>query len=184
MKFARRPALPRPDFAPRQPRARPLAALALLATLGWLAHEASQVLPLRAQLAQAAAERARWEDKRTTQLAQQAQNVAPPVPEETRQKAWQVDDSLRFGWGRVLADVEAATPEGVQWLQLEVDRERRTLRVEGLADNISTALETSDRLATQVGLAEVVLARLASPDAGTAKGRRFEITGRISGAAP
>lgn len=170
-------ALPRPDFVARPPSHRRLAVLVGLAALAVLAGTLLDGLDLRRQIDTARAEQSRWEAQRIRLLAESARREPPALPDEWRRKAWRVGDALHFPWGGVLAALEARSRPGLRWIALELDRERGSFRLEGIAADPAAALATADAIAAAPGFGDVVMARLAALDGTT--GQRFEVSGRV-----
>ena len=76
-----------------------------------------------------------------------------------------VVDRLDHPWDRILANVEAETPDGVQWLQLDHDAGDTTLSLDGTAGDVRTVLQLVDNLSDRPGWSDVVLGRLRTVDA-------------------
>jgi hypothetical protein len=190
------PAWPQPDFLAAGPR-RP-------ARAGWLA--AAGLLALALCLAAGLVQKRRV-DAEAARLAGAEQRVArlAPTPQtgraspsrrsdareakadvEAARAARQVIEHLTHPWGQLLANVEAETPPGVQWLLLDHDSDGTELRFEGLAPDAETVLHLVDMLAGRSGWSDVALTRLLAPNArdarednGTAPLWRFEIRAAV-----
>jgi len=90
----------------------------------------------------------------------------PLVPEvDAIRAAQRVVDRIDHPWDRILANVEAETPEGLQWLELEHDADETTLRLEGAAADVRSVLQIVDNLSDRPGWSDVVLGRLRTADA-------------------
>ena len=90
----------------------------------------------------------------------------PLVPEADAIRAAQrVVDRIDHPWDRILANVEAETPEGLQWLELEHDADEATLRLDGAAGDVRSVLQVVDNLSDRPGWSDVVLGRLRAADA-------------------
>jgi hypothetical protein len=176
---------PQPDFAAR-PARRPALAwwcgaagilVAALSVNDWmtarhdldkqrerLAHASQRALPLVARA-------------RTT-----ASGVSVPEAEAIL-AAQRVVDRIEHPWDRILANVEAETPQGLQWLELDHDADEAALTLSGAAGDVRTVLQLVDNLSDRPGWSDVVIGRLRSADAREAAGVmppwRFELRAQL-----
>jgi hypothetical protein len=132
-----------------------LLVLGLAATDAWQAHDALT----RAQAL--AALRAR----------PPARPWAPPADTPTRKATRAALAALQRPWAQVVAAVERVQLPGVSWLALEVG-EQGTLRLEGVAPDVNSALAAAQALRDDPLWREVLLARM---DVAPNGGQRFAL---------
>lgn len=98
---------------------------------------------------------------------------------EAERAAQRVSAQLDHPWGQVLANLEAETPPGLQWLVLDHDSDSPDLRFEGVAPDAATALQLVSMLAGRAGWVDLVLGRLQAQEARDATANatpwRFEV---------
>lgn len=189
---------PRPDFiaqaAARSPLAWPLAATGalVLAAAGWGAWDAHQSL----QQAQTRLAGLKLQQQLLQQAGPPVASLAAPSParidaqeqQERQRSLAEVQRLLAQPWGHVLANVEqaglAAGPGAIHWLGLDLSAVRHELRLEGLANEKTVALQLADRLSAAPGWSEVVLGRFQNGSEGSMSGQqRFELVAKLRPAA-
>jgi hypothetical protein len=98
---------------------------------------------------------------------------------EARRGAQAVVERIAHPWDQILANVEAETPDGLQWLALDHDADDSAVRLEGAAGDVATVLHLVDNLGDHAGWSDVVLGRLRAAEgreaAAGAPAWRFEL---------
>ena len=181
---AARPAWPRPEFLAAPQRRPALVWLWTGAALLVCAFAASDWLAARDELAS--------QRERLARTLRHS-NPSAPRPRAAAANGQAEADAIRAAravmariahpWDRILANVEAETPSGVQWLQLDHDADDAGLRLEGAAPDVSDVMQFIDGLSDRPGWTDVVLGRLHvadGPDTGATAARwRFELRAGI-----
>ena len=158
---------PQPDFLARAPRRPALAWWCAAAGLIVAALSLNDWLAARHDL-EAQRDRLARANQRALAASARPRVAAsgPLVPEvDAIRAAQRVVDRIDHPWDRILANVEAETPQGLQWLALEHDADEPSLRLEGAADDVRSVLQAVDSLSDRPGWSDVVLGRLRMADA-------------------
>jgi len=175
---------PQPDFlGPSVIRSRlawPLAAtgLLVLATAGWSAWGSHQQ---RAEAQERLATvRATHKGEPIRPQATVALSSSNKTAEQERlRSAAEVQGLLQQAWEPLLANVEQAGSDNLNWLGLDYSAGRNELRLEGLTQDKLLALKLVDRLAAAPGWRDVVLSRFQTGEQGLS-GQRFELSAKLS----
>lgn len=181
---AARPGWPRPEFL-AGPRHRPaLAWLWTGAALLVCAFAASDWLAARDELASQRERLARaLRHSNPASPRPRAAAASAPAEADAIRAARAVMERIAHPWDRILANVEAETPSGVQWLQLDHDADDANLRLEGAADDVGDVMQFIDGLSDRSGWTDVVLGRLHTADGPEASATpvrwRFELRAGI-----
>jgi hypothetical protein len=162
---------PRPDFFSTGPRRPALAwawALTGVAVLVVALAEGRQTLLLKeeqgARLARAEARltRERQRDRATVEPTRTTPSSAADA--EAASAAQRVIARLEHPWAPLLANLEAESLPGVQWLGFDHDSASNEVRLEGRVPDAATALALIDHLAARPGWSAVALSRWRAPD--------------------
>ncbi len=158
---------PQPDFLAQKPR-RPVIvwvwsvaglAVAAIALGDWSAVRRD----LEAQRERLA--RATQRTAGTASRPRMSASASSPASElDARRAARAVVDRIAHPWDRILANVEAETPDGLQWLEFAHDADDANVRLEGAAADVPEVLRFVDNLAGRAGWSDVVLGRLRIAD--------------------
>jgi hypothetical protein len=179
------PRWPQPDFLARAPR-RP--------AIAWLWVSAAAVVAALAGADGVAA----WGElaEQQQRLARATQRAPAGVPRprgvasassaaeaDAIRSARNVVDRIAHPWDRILANIEAETPDGLQWLELAHDADDPGVRLEGTASDVASVLRFVDNLADHPGWSDVVLGRLRTAEGrevdASAPGWHFELQAAI-----
>ena len=161
---------PRPDFLAQAPR-RPalawlwgIAALAVVAvSLGdWVA--ARRDLYMERERLARATQRTTVVRSRPRAAASTSSASASASELDARRAAQSVVDRIAHPWDRILANVEAETPDGLQWLEFTHDADEPGVHLEGAAAEVPDVLRFVDNLSGRAGWSDVVLGRLRTAD--------------------
>ena len=74
--------------------------------------------------------------------------------------AQRIADRIDHPWDRILANLEAESPAGLQWLQFDHDADESTLSLDGASSDVETVMQLVDNLSDRPGWSDVVLGRL------------------------
>jgi hypothetical protein len=177
---AARPAWPRPEFLAGPSRRPALAWLWTGAALVVCALAASDWLAARDELASQRERLARaLRHSNPATPRPPAAAASNPAEADAIRAARAVIERIAHPWDRILANVEAETPSGVQWLQLDHDADDPGLRLEGAAPDVADVMRFIDGLSDRPGWTDVVLGGLhvaEGPETAPTRARwRFEL---------
>ncbi len=176
---------PQPDFLARAPRRPAVAWLWLAAALVVAALVADDWIGAHRDLAEQQQRLARALQR----LPAAAARPRPPAAgasaadADAIRAARAVVDRVAHPWDQILANIEAETPGGLQWLALDHDADDPAVRLEGNAVDVAAVLHFVDNLADHPGWSEVVLGRLRSAEGreadAAAPGWHFELRAAV-----